>query len=160
APDGPRHGGAVADVAAHQVDAVERQVRHGSVGVLQDAHRLALFDEKPDEVRADEAGPAGHENRRRHLIPQYLPRRPSSAGSSSRHVVHQPVRMVSTNSSGSFSARISAASWWWSYSTGTNSTVRCGRASRMVYHTLVRPSFSGRPRTPTLTKWRSPDNRR
>lgn len=42
--------------------------------------------------------------------PHQRPAARSFAGRISRHVVHQPVRIVSTNSSGSFSARISPAS--------------------------------------------------
>src|SRR5262249_26075964 len=84
------------------------------------------------------------------------PRRRSFAGSTSRHVVHQPVSTVSTSSAGRPSARISAARRSWSYGSATTSTRSCGSAESRAYHTFVRPSFSGRPSTPTLTKWRSP----
>ena len=42
-----------------------------------------------------------------------MPRRLSLAGKISRHVVHQPVSTVSTNSSGSFSSRIADARASW-----------------------------------------------
>ena len=87
-------------------------------------------------MAADEAGPAGDEDEPSHA--QYFPRRRSLAGSTSRHVVHQPVSTVSTNSSGNRSARISAASRSWSYSTGTNSTRNSRPASRSAYQTFVR----------------------
>ncbi len=48
------------------------------------------------------------------LVSQWIPRRRSFAGSTSRHVVHQPVSTVCTNSSGSCSWRIPAARRSWS----------------------------------------------
>ena len=56
-----------------------------------------------------ESTPAGQPTDR-----QNRPRRRSRAGSTSRQVVHQPVRTVATNSSGRPSARISLASRSWS----------------------------------------------
>src|SRR5262249_50742095 len=83
----------------------------------------------------------------------------SLAGRISRHVVHHPVRIVSTNSGGSFSFSISRASDSWSYVTGTNSTPTSRPKVRCAYQTLVFPSLAGRPNTPVFTT-RRPEGRR
>src|SRR5260370_359465 len=78
-----------------------------------------------------------------HRVAQYLPHIRSFAGRISRQLVHQPVRIVSTNSSGSFSLCISRPRRRWSYATGINSNESARRNASKEDHTSVRPSVAG-----------------
>src|SRR5439155_19149603 len=63
AADGTSDIFATADIAANQLDPVQRQMIGARVRQFQNANSLAAFDEQPHEMTADEPGTARDKNR-------------------------------------------------------------------------------------------------